>query len=279
MSTSEPCRFAVVVPVFNTAERYFAACLDSIRRAAEHHGLGNVEVAVVDDASRPQPARAYRRIIDTERSHGLTVHHHAFGRHAGIAAAREHGVRSTGNEWIVLVDSDDLISPLTFSVLNNRLDTGDILAYTAHRKLTEDLSTTVEIRRKSRYQDLLRREAGTARDPFLHFTFLIHMHVIARRAFEAVGGFDRRISYGDEIDFHLRLTERYPGDRFRYIDEVLYLYRENSGGVCADAGHYRELITNIERVLLRHYIRRGGTALRCSRSGKEPDRAVRYEYA
>jgi hypothetical protein len=126
---------------------------------------------------------------------------------------------------------------------------------------------------------MLVRAAGTVCDPFLHFTFLIHMHVIRRSSYDLVGGFNAEIRYGDEIDFHLRMTERFaaPGN-YAYIDDVAYLYRQNSAGVCSVQEKYISLIHSIEEIMLRHARRRGLEATSCSRVGKLSDGAVRYQY-
>ncbi|MFD5814543.1 glycosyltransferase family 2 protein [Streptomyces sp. NPDC127038] len=271
--------FSFVVPVWNTDPEFFQACVQSIVRAAVEYDLGRVELVVVDDGSRPEISAKYQMIY---RSVAVGIIRSVFVRWAdnrGIAAARDAGIRRVVGKWVILVDSDDLVSADVLNVLAEHITEDTVLAFTAHEKRDVHLAETVETRRKARYARLLVDHAGGPHDPFLHFTFLIHMHVIRLSAYRAVGGFDVSIPYGDEIDFHLRLTGAYqkPGS-YTYIDEVLYFYRENPDGVCGDPEKYRELIETIEKILLRHAVDRGVNATSCQRSGKVSDGAVAYCY-
>lgn len=270
--------YTIIVPVFNVQAAYFDECLASVQRATGQYGSPSIEVVVVDDGSTDANALRYERIMAKYSRSGMAITHARHDRNRGIAAARATGIRAGTAEWLLLLDSDDVVDPHLFTGLAEVPDEA-ILAYTAHRKASEALHVVVETRRKRRYQELLGKYAGTLRDPFLHYTFLIHMHAIRRDAYDAVGGFDQSISYGDEIDFHLRLTGRFHDpSHYYYVDQALYTYRDNPIGVCRDPERYGSLISNIETILLRHARQRGMNADWCRRAGKAPDGAVGYEY-
>lgn len=271
--------FSVVVPAYNTRPAYLTECISSIQRAAAHYRPEAVSIVVVDDGSNQSNSMKYREIVERHGTRSVETRLLRHHRNLGIAAARNTGVKASQAEWILLVDSDDAVRPDTFAVVSSTLSAGTLLAFTAHQKLDEGLSLEIETRRKAVYHRLLQQHAGTVRDPFLHYTFLIHMHIINRRLYDAIGGFDTSIDFGDEIDFHLRATERFSDPHYyQYIDEVVYTYRENGSGVCADASKYRKLISNIEKIMLAHGRRRGLNASRCTRAGKQPDGAVSYHY-
>lgn len=270
--------YAVIIPLYDTQPRYFQECLRSVDSAVQQYAYGDVEVIAIDDGSAENCAVQYRRIVESFVSCGLNLRYLRHDANYGIARTRAAGIESSSADWLVLLDSDDLLAPDVFAKVATIPDSA-ALAFTAHQKLTEHLNGMIEVRRKGYYFQQLHRFAGTISDPFLHHTFLIHLHIIRRSAYLAVGGFDSAIRYGDEIDFHLRLTSKFNDpNSYHYIDRVLYTYRENPAGVCGNPELYGQLITNIEAILLRHAQARGMTADSCRRFGKELDGAVGYRY-
>jgi len=232
-----------------------------------------VELILVDDASDRDLSEEYARAAccPGERYVRLECQR-------GIAAARNKGVSMARNDWIVLLDSDDLLLPNFFREIRPYLGRSAQFVFTDHVKRTKDLSTILETRHKSTYYQQLREHAGSLLDPFLTHTFLIHCHILRRQLFSQVGSFNESIDFGDEIDFHLRASSLLQPYQFAHVPEVLYVYRENPAGVCEDPYKYRRLISNIEGLLLAEMQRRGGDSTECKRIGKEHDGAVRYEY-
>lgn len=91
---------SIIIPVYNV-EQYIAKCLRSIL-TANAETLESVEVIVVDDGSTDQSGR----IADAfaRKHHCMNVVHQ---KNAGVAAARNTGIRSASGEWLYFVDSDD----------------------------------------------------------------------------------------------------------------------------------------------------------------------------
>lgn len=91
---------SIIIPVYNV-ERYIAKCLRSILTESAET-LEAVEVIVVDDGSTDLSGR----IADAfARKHQcMNVVHQ---KNAGVAAARNTGMRSASGEWLYFVDSDD----------------------------------------------------------------------------------------------------------------------------------------------------------------------------
>lgn len=102
---------SVIVPVYN-CEQYLAACLDSILTQSHH----NIEVIVVNDGSTDYSLK----IAETyaEKDDRITVY--SF-ENAGLAEARNRGLNVATGEYIVFVDSDDLLLPKALEVLLNIL--------------------------------------------------------------------------------------------------------------------------------------------------------------
>ncbi len=93
-------QLSVIIPVYNV-ERYIAKCLRSIVEEGAQ-ALEAVEVIVVDDGSTDKSGR----IADAfARKHPCVRVIHQ--ENAGVAAARNAGIRSACGAWLYFVDSDD----------------------------------------------------------------------------------------------------------------------------------------------------------------------------
>lgn len=271
-------KYNVAIPTYNTRPAYLESCLHSIAEAARRWDASKVEATIVSDGSEHTLNRAYSSIC--ERLSGqLDTRFIVNSRNSGIANARNTAIKASAAEWHILVDSDDALVPNFFEVVDRALEPNHVFAFTDHMKVSEDLERCLETRRKAAYAAGLRADMGSLRDPFLNFTFLIHCHVLNRSLFDRIGFFNEAISYGDEIDFHLRCTVNLAPQEVLHIPEVLYVYRDNTDGVCHNATLYAELITTIEHLLLHEANRRGGGFSSCHRRGKTEDGAVEYTFA
>jgi len=102
----------VIVPIYNAAV-YLPACLDSITQAQPQDG--NVHTVLVNDASTdPSPAIAQRWVAEDPATRRLV--HHATNR--GLAASRNTGWAASTTPWLLWLDSDDVLSVDTVSLLS-----------------------------------------------------------------------------------------------------------------------------------------------------------------
>ena len=92
---------SVIVPVFN-AEKYLTRCVDSILKQT----FSDFELLLIDDGSRDNSSE----ICDSyaEKDKRVCVIHQS---NRGQAATRNYGVSKAKGEWIVFIDSDDIIHP------------------------------------------------------------------------------------------------------------------------------------------------------------------------
>jgi glycosyltransferase involved in cell wall biosynthesis len=175
-------RFSLVVPAYNE-ERYLPRLLDSVgaARAAYGGGPSQVETIVADNASTDAT-----EAIALER--GCRV---ARVEKRAIAAARNGGAALASGELLAFVDADTRIHPATFDRIDAVLQPHVVAGATGVRPE--------------------RWSAGFAATwaLFLPFVWLTRMDtgvVFCRRAdFAAVGGYDERLLFGEDVDFLLRL--------------------------------------------------------------------------
>lgn len=111
----------VVVPVYNV-EHYLDDCLDSIRQQT----YDNLEIIVVEDCSKDNSLAIIHKHLLDERIR-LIQHE----KNSGLSAARNTGIDAAKGEFIVFVDSDDLIHSklIELCVKNAKLYNADLVTY------------------------------------------------------------------------------------------------------------------------------------------------------
>ena len=92
---------AIIIPVYNV-EHYLRQCVDSIL----NQSFSDYELILIDDGSTDSSGK----ICDeyAEQYPAVRVIHQ---KNSGQASARNAGIRQTDAEWIMFVDSDDVIHP------------------------------------------------------------------------------------------------------------------------------------------------------------------------
>ncbi len=106
---------SVIIPVYNRTD-YLPECFQSVREQSYQ----NMEIILIDDGSTDgsiemcrQYAQEDSRVVFIEANHG------------GVSAARNLGLEAAKGDYILFVDSDDVIHPLLAeSLLRSLEDTG-----------------------------------------------------------------------------------------------------------------------------------------------------------
>lgn len=121
MSTTVDPLVSVIVPVYNV-ENYLDACLNSIRQQT----YKNLEIIVVEDSSTDNSRHLLDHHLDDRR---IKLVQHSENK--GLSAARNTGIESATGEYIVFVDSDDIIDAhLITACMDCALRTGaEVITY------------------------------------------------------------------------------------------------------------------------------------------------------
>lgn len=129
---------SVIMPVFN-AERTMRQSIESVLQQSEMR----LELVLIDDASTDKSA-----ILITEYAHKdsrvKTLRQPA---NAGVAEARNAGIRAASGRYIAFLDSDDWWHPRKLELQISQMRTsGAMVSYTAYQRVAEDgsLLSTVE---------------------------------------------------------------------------------------------------------------------------------------
>jgi glycosyltransferase involved in cell wall biosynthesis len=122
---------SIVIPVYNV-ENYLKRCLDSVISQTFH----NIEIIVINDGSTDSSSDILKYYAQKEpRIHLINQ------PNQGLSGARNTGIDAAQGEYILFVDSDDIIEPsLVEECLQLiRKEQSDVVVY-GYKKVKEDMS-------------------------------------------------------------------------------------------------------------------------------------------
>jgi glycosyltransferase involved in cell wall biosynthesis len=190
---------SVVVPVYDREH----CVVDAVRSVLEQTHPA-IECIVVDDGSSDGSVAALRRAFaDDGRVRVFTRDH------AGVSAARNHGIAHARGELLTFLDSDDLMVEHRIA---RQLD---------HLRTTDD--DAVMARQRHVLEDGAARPEWLDRHPewwdgYYHTSILVPTARV-----RAIDGFDEHLDIGEDIDLVVRLAGA--GARVGIIDEALTVRR------------------------------------------------------
>jgi glycosyltransferase involved in cell wall biosynthesis len=201
------------------------------------------ELLLVDDGSRDGSAAMLAEAARQRGSVRVITHEQNRGR----AAARNTGVGAASGEVILFLDADIIPEPdvarvhavhygdpAVVGVVSNdqpdQLDASDPF----HRYLLEHAGPR-----------------GEGDEQPLHFKYFITGYSSVRRsALEAVGAFDERITYGEDLELAYRLETRFPGG-FRFASGAV-VHQRGIGDLEERIGRLRAFGRNLPLLLTKH---------------------------
>lgn len=130
-------RFSIIVPVYNVA-RYLPACLESI----DVQTFKDYEVILIDDGSTDDSGH----ICDAwaEDKNNVSVIHR---KNKGLLMARREGYAKSNGEYIVSLDSDDMLHPAMLEKCAKAIDccAPDIIAfsYSSKRDFSDSITHAI----------------------------------------------------------------------------------------------------------------------------------------
>lgn len=148
--------FSIIIPCYNV-EPFLAECLESVLSQS----YADWEAICVDDGSTDESGR----ILDeyTKRDARIKVVHQENG---GLSVARNTGMIHAMGEYLLFLDSDDVLTPNALDILNQQVTTHypDVLTFNAELWYAE------ENRRECHYYSRNQYAVhATGRDYLIHF--------------------------------------------------------------------------------------------------------------
>ena len=225
---------SVIVPAYN-ASATIADTLNSLRRQS----LRTFEVIVVDDGSADDTFQIAERFAAADpRFRALTK------PNGGVSSAYNRGLRAAAGDWLLFLDSDDLLRRRALERL--------LQAVQATPGAGVAVGAAARVDGRGR---VWRSPRFDLSEPFGRLAYecaipAIHSALVRRDLALDVGGFDESLGTSEDWDFWQRVART--GAVFAQIDDEVALYRSHPGSLSKNIG---QLAADTFRV-----IDRGGQA-------------------
>lgn len=108
---------SVIVPIYN-AERYLSECIESVIALNDERW----QLILVNDGSEDGSDEICKRYCEKD-SRIMYLEQ----ENMGVSVARNNGIKHALGEWITFLDSDDMLSPDMFRLLNLACDDDDMI--------------------------------------------------------------------------------------------------------------------------------------------------------
>ena len=115
-------KVSVIIPIYNVAE-YLEECLESMVRQT----IDSLEVIMVDDGSTDISG-----VIAQEYEKNYDNFFYYLKENGGLGNARNYGIQFVHGDYIIFLDSDDIVSLFTVTILSSLILM--ILCRMAHMK-------------------------------------------------------------------------------------------------------------------------------------------------
>ncbi len=213
-------KVSVIIPAYNV-ERFIGECVRSVMAQT----YSDIEIIVVDDGSSDRTLDICRELANEDERIKLVLN-----EHGGVSRARNAGLDNATGEYIMSVDSDDVLLPDMIETLYNKLnETGADVVACGCSYMKEDGEHLYD-RPPVKERILTGRDALEARDTELGINAMI-ASPCAKLTKKAVYNGKR---YKEGIvyeDMHLMPYLYFDVQRFVIIPYCGYKYRQREGSI------------------------------------------------
>ena len=203
--------FSIVVPAFNTPQRYLEPLVDSLLAQT----FGDFELLLADASTDPDAARRVAAVSERDPR----IRYIRLDENGGISRNTNAGIDAATGSFVVFVDHDDTLAPQALNEVAAYLleNPATEIVYTDEDKITDD----------GRWRHSPHRKPAWSPHQYLCCNYTSHLSVVRRSLLEEEGGLDPDCDGAQDFELILRLTStpRVVG----HIPKVLYHWRTAPG--------------------------------------------------
>ena len=233
-------RFSILVPLYNTPERFLAELFSSVRNQT----YSNWELCLADGSDG---AHGYIRSICTKAMASDTrIIYKKLDENFGISGNTNQCIEMSTGEYLGLLDHDDVLHPAAlFEVMKAICDKHADFIYTDENTFKKNPKKAYCPNFKPDFApDMLRSQ-----------NYICHFTVFSRVLLNKTGGFRSRFDGSQDYDMVLRLTEA--AQTIVHIPKALYYWRASENSVAADVSIKAYAIEAAKAALTEHLQRVG----------------------
>jgi GT2 family glycosyltransferase len=234
-------KISVVLPLYNTPERWLRAAIESVTRQLYQ----NWELCIADDNSSDPTVR---KIVEEYAAADprITVVFRSTNGH--IAEASNSAAALATGEFIGLLDHDDELTEHALYMVAHELN-----AYPQSDLIysDEDKLTGFGLRHNPYFKSDWNPELLCAQNYVCHFT------VVRSALFTQVGGFRSGFDGAQDWDLFLRIADATIPERIRHIPHILYHWRAIEGSTAQSTGA-KPYVLEAQRRSVQEHLNRSG---------------------
>jgi GT2 family glycosyltransferase len=232
---------SVVMPTYNTPEKWLRRCIDSVREQIYPHW----ELCIADDAS-PEPH--VRETLETYARLDPRIKFEVRRENGHISHCSNTALSLATGEFVALLDHDDELPPhalyMVAEVINRHPQVG--LIFSDEDKIDE---------KGVRFDPYFKPDWSA--DLFRGHNMISHLGVYKTSLLRELGGFRAGYEGSQDYDLALRVTERLTRDQIVHIPHVLYHWRAIKGSTALGMSEKNYAHTASIRALQDHLRRIG----------------------
>ena len=217
-------KFSIVVPLFNTPERFLREMIESVQ--AQTYADWELCMADGSDTEYAEVERICREYAEKDGR----IRYRKLEKNLGISGNTNACLEMATGDYIGLFDHDDLLHPAALYEIMRAICKKD-----ADFIYTDE--TTFRDTPKDAY--LPHFKPAFAPDNLRGINYICHFTVFKRSLLDEVGLFDPICDGAQDHDMVLRLTEK--AQRVAHIPEILYYWRAHEGSV-AESGEVKPYV-------------------------------------
>lgn len=205
---------SIVIPTYNRA-CYISEAIESVIKQNCQH----VEILIIDDGSEDDTCEKVKT-FPAERVRYICK------EHSGAAASRNRGIRESRGEFILWLDSDDVLFPQTLSMYLKLIkEYPDVDVFYGNLLVTDE---KLRVWGKIKYEDWYGRNPELLSRMFFVNSIPNGGSIVRKKCFERIGMFDETFKRAHDYEFWTRLA---PVAKFKKAEGWVLKWRWHSGNM------------------------------------------------
>jgi len=228
---------SIIIPIYN-AEATLARCLESVLTQS----LRDIEVICINDGSTDGSVEVLRQFV----AHEPRLHVYSFEKNYGIVIASKLALLNAKGQYVMFVDSDDVLLPGACENLARMIEKYDVDVLQFGMKITAQPGIDI-----SGFEKLIRQEPMTSEgDRILYDCYTLHRFthnivnkIYRREVCRAAVEMMPDLSLRQFTDLYLSFFFLYYAKTFRSVADIYYEYMFGNGvsAHSPDAKQFSEL--------------------------------------
>lgn len=222
---------SIIVPCYKQAH-YLNQALESVIIQS----YTNWECIIVNDGSPDNTDQVAEQWCKKDKRF-----RYIYQENGGLSSARNAGINVSKGEFILPLDSDDILHQNYLIKMVPALLENDIAIVSCYRKFFIDNVSNIVYEHKP---------IGNSVKNLLFENILMPSSLFRKKYWKEVGGYDEKMKNGfEDWEFWVAITKL--GYKFKIIEEFLFYYRKAKKSMLIDTLKYHR-ISNLEYVIKKH---------------------------